>query len=478
MFSRRKTPPNRADSAYSVQVAVSYGPGKPVRLRIWPVLLFGFSSLLFLIWFAGFGALKRATESYSGTAALYAEELQTEQLLGGLRSDILLSAIEARDILLLPSQGLNERLTKISRLQASSEVSLRALKTVLPAEYGGRFQTLSQQVDAYWRLLAAITVAPREPKTAFTEQFLNGQMLPKRQTVLTLAAEIELLTRDSIRKHRSEIDRRQAGLPLFVYQAVGGTLLLGLLVAVISLIAIIRLEKTAAERHLAVVEKEEELRRLSQKLVKAQEEERRSLSRDLHDQIGQVLTAVRISVGNVEEALLNPDGTDKIATQLDQAKRLSEQALRSVRDIAMGLRPAMLDDLGLEAALEWQAKQFSRLCAVPVSATVKGDLDSLSEPQRICVYRVVQEALNNVAKHAKASEITLFVAGEDAAVRIEVRDNGAGFDATSVKDSGMGLVGIKERVRQLGGKANVESRPGEGTALQAWFPVHPSPEPA
>ena len=86
--------------------------------------------------------------------------------------------------------------------------------------------------------------------------------------------------------------------------------------------------------------------------------------------------------------------------QLEQAKRLSEQALRSVREIAMGLRPAMLDDLGLGAALEWQARQFSRLCDVPVTAKFEVDLESLSEAHRVCVYRVVQEALNIAAKHA------------------------------------------------------------------------------
>ena len=124
--------------------------------------------------------------------------------------------------------------------------------------------------------------------------------------VLNLAAEIEKLTRDSLRKHRDEIDKRQAGLPTYVAEAIGGTLLIGILVAAASLLGIARSEQIAADRNRVLVAQEEELRLLSQKLVKAQEEERRSLSRDLHDQIGQVLTAVRISVGNVEEALHKP----------------------------------------------------------------------------------------------------------------------------------------------------------------------------
>ncbi len=436
-----------------------------MRIRIWPLLLLGFGVHLFLIGFAGFSALRRATESYSGTTALYTREVQTERLLGDLRTDILLSAIEARDTLLIPAQGADERRNRMMGLKRSSEYTLDNLVTIIPSEYNGRLQTLTQQVNAYWHVLLSIPVLPTDGK------FLVDQVLPKRQVVLNLAAEIEKLTRDSLRKHRDEIDKRQAGLPTYVAEAIGGTLLIGIFVAAASLLGIVRSERIAMDRNRVLMAQEEELRLLSQKLVNAQEEERRSLSRDLHDQIGQVLTAVRISVGNVEEALHNPDGSDKATVQLEQAKRLSEQALRSVREIAMGLRPAMLDDLGLGAALEWQARQFSRLCDVPVTARLEGDLDSLSEAHRVCVYRVVQEALNNAAKHAKASEIVITVSGSLAGVRIEVRDNGAGFDTTPKSGTGLGLVGIKERVRQLGGDANIDSRPGLGTTLLAHIPA-------
>ena len=279
-----------------------------MRLRIWPLLLLGFGAHLFLIGFAGFSALQRATESYSGTTALYAREVQTERLLGDLRSDVLLSAIEARDFFLLPSLGA-ERQGRLARLRQSSQAALHDLTPIIPAEYRGRLDALTGQVNAYWDVLSAIPVSPSATKRELPERFLIAQILPKRQIVLNLAAEMERLTRDSIRKHRNEIDSRQAGLPLYVAEAIGGTLLIGMLVAAASLAGIARAERIAAERHRTVADKEEELRRLSQKLVKAQEEERRSLSRDLHDQIGQVLTAVRISVGNVEEALHNPAGS-------------------------------------------------------------------------------------------------------------------------------------------------------------------------
>lgn len=462
-------------------IELPYRQSQPVRLRIWPVLLFGYSTLVILIAFSGFSALQRATYSYAETTKLYAEELRTAQALERLRSDILLSAIAVRDLLVTSVQrgdstSSEDTREELKRLRSSSRVSLKSLETLIPVEYKGRLQAMTVAVDDYWNVLAPIPKGT--PDVRLSERFLRTQILPRRQAVLALARQIESLTRDSIRKQREEIDCRQSELPFYIAEIVGTTLLVGLLVAAASVFRIAHLEKMAAEQHRVVVDAEEELRRLSQQLVQAQEEEKRALSRDLHDQIGQVLTALRIGLGNIEGALKSPDGEDKIQVQLDQAKRLSEQALRSVRDIAMGLRPAMLDDLGLGAALEWQARQFARLCGVPVSMVVEGELDSCSDAQRTCIYRIVQEALNNVAKHAKASEVALRVIGNEAGIRIDVSDNGTGFAPAPRKDSGLGLVGIKERVRQLGGETTIESKPAQGTALSVWLPRRHSLEAA
>ena len=205
-----------------------------MRVRIWQLLLLGFGAHLFLIGFAGFSALRRATESYSGTTALYTREVQTERLLGDLRSDILLSAIEARDNLLIPSQGSDDRRNRIAGLKRSSQSTLDGLVSVIPTEYSGRLQTLTHQVNAYWHVLLSIPVLPTDGK------FLIDEVLPKRQVVLSLAAEIEKLTRDSLRQHRNEIDARQAGLPDYVAEAIGGTLLIGIFVAAASLFGIAR----------------------------------------------------------------------------------------------------------------------------------------------------------------------------------------------------------------------------------------------
>jgi signal transduction histidine kinase len=131
----------------------------------------------------------------------------------------------------------------------------------------------------------------------------------------------------------------------------------------------------------------------------------------------------------------------------------------------------MLDDLGLGAALEWQARQHSRLCGVPVSVDLDG-AENLSDSQRTCVYRVVQEALTNIARHAQARNIEVSVKTSENVISILVRDDGSGFDVEEAgSGKGLGLLGIKERVRQLGGEASIESQRGLGTRLKAWLPL-------
>jgi signal transduction histidine kinase len=144
--------------------------------------------------------------------------------------------------------------------------------------------------------------------------------------------------------------------------------------------------------------------------------------------------------------------------------------MRMVRDLAMGLRPSMLDDLGLEPALSWQAREFSRRYNVPVDLAVEGDLEKLPDPQRTCVYRVVQEALTNCAKHSAATEIQVKVVRGRTWLDVSVRDNGVGM-ASVTNYRGLGLTGIKERVKDINGSASIETRPGGGTVVHITLPV-------
>jgi signal transduction histidine kinase len=161
--------------------------------------------------------------------------------------------------------------------------------------------------------------------------------------------------------------------------------------------------------------------------------------------------------------------------RLESVKRLTEEALRSVRNLALLLRPSMLDDLGLESALHWQAKEFSRRCGIPVSVNVHGQVEILPESHRLCLYRVVQEAMTNCGKHADASRISVIVEQQGNRVSMSVHDDGRGFDSKRRPTHGLGLLGMTERARSLQGSIIVTSQPGRGTLIKLELPIQLDP---
>ena len=211
------------------------------------------------------------------------------------------------------------------------------------------------------------------------------------------------------------------------------------------------------------------MRRLSQKLVQTQEEERKSISRELHDEIGQMLTGLRMEMANLE--VLRTGAKEEFLEHMVEAKALAEKTLNSVRNLAMGLRPSMLDDLGLGAALQWQGRDFERRSGIPVNIQFNGDLENIEEEARTCVYRVVQESLTNCARHAHAKAITISVQGSDTQLSMAIQDDGVGFDPQTLSSRGLGLIGMEERVRELGGTIAFKSQPKKGTLVQIDMPL-------
>jgi signal transduction histidine kinase len=153
-----------------------------------------------------------------------------------------------------------------------------------------------------------------------------------------------------------------------------------------------------------------------------------------------------------------------------ECRRLVDQMFRTVRDLALGLRPSMLDDLGLQPALEWHIRDFIHRYNIAVELIVSGDLDGLTDQHRICVYRAIQEALTNCARHAQAQAIQVIVTGRGRHLGISVSDDGVGF-APARRGGGLGLRGIEERVKELGGSLTVESIPFSGTTLSIQLPL-------
>jgi signal transduction histidine kinase len=210
-----------------------------------------------------------------------------------------------------------------------------------------------------------------------------------------------------------------------------------------------------------------ELRSLSGQLRTAQEQERKYLSRELHDQVGQMLTGLRLELTAVARNQSNLD--PQMRMLLDRAKATVEQTLGIVRNIAMLLRPSMLDDLGLTPALAWLVKENSRTSGIDIHKEIDARVDQLPDAHRTCLYRVVQEALTNAARHSGGRHVDLRVTVEHGWVRVRVQDDGRGF-VLAQRRRGLGLVGMEERVRELGGYTSVTSVPGRGTCVEIRLP--------
>jgi len=217
---------------------------------------------------------------------------------------------------------------------------------------------------------------------------------------------------------------------------------------------------------------QEQLRLLSRRLLTAQEEERKRISRELHDVIAQMLTGINVWLATLKiEATSNTKG---LSEKISRTQRLVEKSVDIVHRFARELRPAVLDDLGLIPALHSFMKSFTKETGIRVSLTAFAGVEKLSNAKRTVLYRVAHEALTNVARHAQASRVEAGIRRLPKAVCMQIKDNGKGFELKRVlfvsKCKRLGLLGIRERVEMVGGKFTVESVPGKGTTLRAQIP--------
>jgi signal transduction histidine kinase len=236
-----------------------------------------------------------------------------------------------------------------------------------------------------------------------------------------------------------------------------------------SAIYISRLERETRLRYDQVAAARVEMGKLSQRLVAAQEQERKSISRELHDEVGQTLNALLVDAGNLQKRI--PEGDVQSRELLDSIRRLADTSVNEVRDIALLLRPSMLDDLGLTAAIQWQAREVSRRTGLTVKVSADAEEACFPEGLSICLYRVAQEALQNVTRHAQAKTVRIELKQHLDRLVLSVHDDGIGFDQQNVR--GLGTVGMEERLRQIGGVLRVTSKPGRGTTVIVEVPIPP-----
>jgi signal transduction histidine kinase len=432
-------------------------------------LALGFGGVLVIMALAGTDALRVLHDFHRNDDRIRRRFLAQNRLLNDIRSQVYVSGTYVRDYLLEPETARAEDFrTSLELVRREMEASLAAYgRDVSPPEQT-HYRALRQELNGYWGILEPIfNWTPQERRTTgYT--FLRDEVFPRRQNMLALADRIAALNEQQMNAGNDELAALLRRFQTRFAITLLAALAFGSVMAIFSMRRILRVEEEAHVRYMDALDARGQLKELSARLVQAQETERRALSRELHDEVGQSLSAVLVELRNLSTGLAVRQ-EQQWRNQVETIKGIVENTIRVVRNMSLLLRPSMLDDLGLIPALKWQARELSKRTSMDVSVTAELQSEDLPDEYNTCIYRIVQEALNNCANHSRATSVRIRVEQKQNRLSLSIQDDGQGFDAANVK--GLGLLGIQERVARLGGTAQVRSAPGGGTTLSISLPM-------
>ena len=382
-------------------------------------------ALVLLAAVAGLAALAIFQRVRTGEQELRAGLLDRTNRLERIRAGVYSSGLLAESYFHAPDPAT------LDRLNALKEDTTRAA-----ADYGD--PNLRGELITWWRLVDLMTDLSTARRKQALDAYFRAQLDARRTTVLRIASETSAALKRESERGEADVAALYRRSRAMLAAAVVLIVALGLIASVVTARRLGRLENDA--------------RTLSAQLLRAQEQERRAIARELHDDVGQMLSGLLLEAGNT-----------------GRVTELAGRAIDSVRRLALALRPSMLDDLGLVAALEWQAREVGNRSGLHVEVDALETAGELPEAQRICIFRVAQEALRNCSRHAKATHVRVALDRAATRVMLKVEDDGKGFQPARSK--GLGLLGMEERVAQLGGRLRIDSQPGRGTTVTADLPV-------
>ena len=428
----------------------------------------GFGGLLAIMALAGIYGIRVLQQIRRNENQIRRQFLLKNHALNDIRAQLHLSGTCVRDYLLEPEPGRAETYrASLEESRRQMESALESFGRQLEPEQTKYYAELSTELSNYWQVLGPIFKWDAKQRRREGYAFLQDVVFPRRAAVTAIAVRIENINEQQLDAGNHRVDSLLSEFQSRLALILLVTLLLGSGMAAFSTWKILRLEARAHAQYEEVVEARRQLEELSARLVQAHEDERRVLSRELHDEVGQALSAVLVELRNLSaESAMQTD--EQSRGHVETVKSLVENSVRVVRNMALLLRPPMLDDLGLVPALQWQAREVSKRTSMEVSVAAELVSDDLPDEYKTCIYRVVQEALHNCSRHARATRVRIRVQQEPSRLSLSIQDDGQGFDVRQTK--GLGLLGIEERVARLGGKCEIHSAPGSGTILAIELP--------
>ena len=432
------------------------------------VMWVGFGSVLALMMVIASSANRTLARIETGNVAIRQEFLERDHLLARLRSDLYRSSLDVRDYLLNTDPGLAEqRRLEVLKTETQMDAALERYRSNLPDEEVAAVEELQRDLRLYYAAVAPVLRWDAETRRAQGNEFISGQMLPRHEELVEMAERIGAMDSRQLLVGEANVARVFAGFRRELMLTALAIILFGVALAWLSIGRVQALERESDTRYREVVTAREELHRLSARLVAAQEEERRKLARELHDEVGAAMSALLMEMSTLDSAL--PPGDAALHERVQAVRKLAESNVGLVRNLSLLLRPPMLDDLGLVPALKWQARETARRTGIKVRVEAEDVSEDLPDEHRTCIYRVVQEALHNATRHSGASHVRIQVRQEAKRIHVLISDDGTGFEPRLEK--GMGILGMEERVRHLGGKLQIESAPGQGTGVSFELPL-------
>ena len=424
---------------------------------------------LWLVW--GYQLSRNLQQIEQNVATVHNAYVRGEETLTKVRTNVLLGSIYLRDALIdtAPSRrGYYQ--AEMTRLRAEVDQSLASyVPDVASPIERDHWALLQIELGYFWasRDLAFTDVDLHSPGEAAA--LLRSRVVPRRNTILEVLDQLAALQAAANQRRRAEATTlyQQVRTRLLSMGAI--TLGVALFVAGLASFHVNRLQRQIERQRSAEQQNRQDLERLSASLVEAQERDRRKLARELHDEVGQALTAVKMDIG----IALRSENQARVRSALEEASDLAEATLRGVRDLSQLLHPSMLDDFGLPTTLATYLRSFSHRTGIRAQLAETVD-DRLIPEIEVGAYRIVQEALNNIAQHSHATACTVSLSGGGGVLRITIEDNGRGLGAASGISEvrrGLGLIGMRERAQGLGGSFTIENRSGGGTQLSVTLPL-------
>jgi signal transduction histidine kinase len=432
-------------------------------------LFVGFGGLLLLLGVLGLSAISFLSQIKVREENIRQDYVKRDRVLQSLRSEIYTSGTYVRDFLLDTSDafaaGHRDQFLETQRQLRREIAEYRRL--IGPGDQAP-VDRLARELEAYLNALGPVLNWNAAERRARAYAFMQDELLPRRMSALSLADHIQQISEQQLEASSGTVSALLSSFRLNLLTLLVLTVMSGIALAAIALRRLFRLEHESQLRFAEVVSTREELKRLSAELVSAQESERRRISRELHDEVGQVLSAIMLGLGNLRSALRNGNINEALR-QLQLVEDMTQRNASVVRNISLLLRPTMLDDLGLIPALKWLAREVSRTGPMAVDIVPETFTDDLPDEHRTCVFRIVQEAVRNAARHSGARQVRVYVKEMNESLWLSVEDDGRGFDPS--QETGLGILGMKERVMRLAGTLDVKSRPGGGTTISFQLPL-------